>query len=237
MGNTAIILAGGRGNRMNSQIPKQYLEVNGYPVLYYSLNIFNESPVIDSIILVTIEQDIEYCQKEIVEQYGFGKVTSIVSGGKERYDSVYNGLKHADNDGYVFIHDGARPCISLQLIEQLYDEVQTYRAVVAAVPSKDTVKISDEYGNVVSTPNRSNVWNVQTPQVFEAQLICSAYQSMYADNNRGTITDDAMVVEQYTSANVHLSMGDYCNIKVTTPEDMGLAEAFLKKDKKTENMC
>ena len=228
--NTAIVLAGGSGSRMNSEIPKQYMEVNGKPLLAYSLIIMNESSAIDEIVLVARENDLEFCEKEIVNKYNINKVTHIVKGGSERYWSVLEGLKVASGE-YVWIHDGARPCISEELLDRLGNDVQQFKSTIAAVPSKDTVKIIDN-GFVKETPNRNDVWMVQTPQVFEKNELAKAYDKMMAHTNSVNITDDAMIMEHFGAGKVHVTMGEYTNIKVTTPEDILVVEKYLKKIKK-----
>ena len=231
MKNTAIVLAGGRGSRMQSDIPKQYMDIEGRTVLFYSLKQFQDCSLIDDIILVAGVCDIEFCRKTYIEEHNMTKIKHIVCGGRERYESVMNGLTVVD-EGYVFIHDGARPCITQSLITSLYEDVKKYRATVAAVPVKDTVRISDDNGNAISTPKRSNVWLIQTPQVFETELIKKAYANMQHSNSDITITDDAMMIEQFTDEKVHLTQGDYLNIKITTPEDIEVVKGFLKKLKK-----
>lgn len=225
---TAIVLAAGQGKRMHSKVQKQFLELQGHPVLYYSLRCFQESPLIKDIILVTGEAAISYCEKEIVEKYGFTKVLKVIAGGIERYDSVYAGLQACENTDYVFIHDGARPFITEEILERGFAAAQESGACVVGMPSKDTVKISDESGCVKETPDRSCVWNIQTPQIFEYSLIRKAHDSIRITDMTG-ITDDAMVVEQETGAKVRLSEGSYQNIKITTPEDLVIAAAFLSK--------
>ena len=224
---TAIVLAAGKGTRMGTKIHKQYLEICGRPVLYYALNAFENSEIIDDIILVTGADEIEYCQNEIVNKYEISKVHHIVAGGKERYNSVYNGLKLVD-EGYVFIHDGARPFVDGDSIKRAYEMVQTEKACVVAMPAKDTIKISDENGYVKSTPDRSTVWMVQTPQVFSANLIKEAYEKIMATDCKG-VTDDAMVVEQTMNHKVKFSKGSYMNIKITTPEDLEIGEVFINR--------
>lgn len=227
----AIILAGGRGSRMNSEIPKQYMILGGKPVLYYSIKAFEQSAV-DEIILVAGAKDIDYCRREIVEKFGFNKVSAIVAGGSERYYSVLNGLRAAahviSGEAYVFIHDGARPCVTEQIIEKCSLEVKLYKACVAAVPVKDTIKVADEEGYAKDTPPRKSLWQIQTPQCFEYNLVKNAYEAMAADENRGAITDDAMVVEKYTDTKVKLTEASYKNIKITTPEDLAVAGLFLE---------
>ena len=225
--NTAIVLAGGSASRMNSTVPKQYMDINGKPVLFYSLYEFEYCEFITDVVLVTRAEDIEYCRNEIVDKYGFTKVKKITAGGKERFLSVYNGLKYALGGTYVWIHDGARPCIDRGMLTRLMEAVTKHGAVAAAVPSKDTVKISDGNGFVKSTPDRSLVWNVQTPQVFVTEAIWDAYEKMLADGNYIGITDDAMVMERYGNIPVFLEMGGYTNIKITTPEDVETVKNYL----------
>lgn len=233
MKTTAIVLAGGRGKRMNSDLPKQFLMIQDKPVLYYSLKAFEDS-FIDSIVLVVSADDMEYCRKEIVEKYGFHKVETIVTGGKERYHSVLNGIKAAPECDYIFIHDGARPFVTQDMLQRLLDCVTETGACVAGMPVKDTIKIADESGYIATTPNRNLVWMIQTPQVFSYGLIKKAYLLLEKDEysllEQGiSITDDAMVVETLLGEKVKLVEGSYRNIKITTPEDMGVAEGFLKE--------
>lgn len=233
MKTTAIVLAGGRGKRMNSAVPKQFLTIQDKPVLYYSLKAFEDS-FIDSVILVASEEDREYCQKEIVGKYRFHKIDKIVSGGKERYHSVLNGIKAAGECDYIFIHDGARPFVTLDMLQRLYECVTECNACVAGMPVKDTIKIADENGYIEATPKRDLVWMIQTPQVFSYELIKKAYLLLEKDEysliEQGiSITDDAMVVETLLGEKVKLVEGSYRNIKITTPEDMGVAEGFLKE--------
>ncbi len=231
MKTTAIVLAGGRGKRMNSAVPKQFLMIKDKPVLYYSLKAFEDS-FIDSVILVASEDDMEYCQKEIVDKYGFNKVVKIVAGGKERYHSVLNGIKAASDCDYIFIHDGARPFVSPDMLTRLFETVKESKACVAGMPVKDTIKIANEEGYIDTTPKRELVWMIQTPQVFDYALIKKAYLILEKDEysllQKGiSITDDAMVVEMLLGEKVKLVEGSYQNIKITTPEDLAIAEGFL----------
>ncbi len=224
---TAIVLAAGRGKRMGTEIQKQYLEIGGKPVLYYSLDVFETSEIIDEIVLVVGENQTAYCQKEIVEKYGFKKITAIVQGGAERYHSVWNGLQKVE-DGYVFIHDGARPFVDEEILNRAYDDVKQYQACVVGMPVKDTIKVSDDNECVADTPERSRLWMVQTPQVFDTQLVKRAYQKLM-EKQITNVTDDAMVVEQMLGNKVKLVKGSYENIKITTLEDLDVANAFLSK--------
>ncbi len=235
MRSAAIVLAAGSGKRMGSDIPKQFLLLKDKPVIYYSLKAFQESNV-DEIILVTAEADLSYCKDEIVEKYHFDKVTKIIPGGAQRYDSVYAGLVAISDADYVQIHDGARPLVSVSVINSLLDIVITKKACVTAVPVKDTIKVADEEDYAIETPKRSTLWTIQTPQVFEYSLIKKAYDEIFDDHKtveqrlglQKNITDDAQLVETFSECRVKLIEGEYTNIKVTTPEDMMIAEAFLK---------
>ena len=225
MRNVAIVLAAGQGKRMNSKVQKQYLLLKEKPVLYYTLCAFEKSPLISEIILVTGKDEIEYCQKEIVEKYGFQKVCKITAGGKERYHSVYEGIKAIETADYVSIHDGARPFVDADIIERVCNAVQEHKACVVGMPVKDTIKIVDEEQYAAQTPDRRKVWQVQTPQTFEYHLIKDAYEKLLAEEPEG-ITDDAMVVETMTAHKVKLVEGSYRNIKITTPEDLEIATIF-----------
>ena len=225
--NTAIVQAAGQGKRRHSKGQQQFLEIQGYPVLYYSLRCFQESSLIQDIILVTGEESISYCKEEIVQKYGFTKVSAVIPGGKERYDSVYAGLCECRDCEYVLIHDGARPFVTEEILKRGLQKVKETGACVIGMPSKDTVKLSDEEGYVKETPNRKCVWTIQTPQIFLYSLIREAHDSI-RQKDMSKITDDAMVVEQETGAKVALAEGSYQNIKITTPEDLDIAEAFLK---------
>ena len=232
---TAIILAAGQGKRMGGKVQKQYLELLGHPILYYSLAAVQDSPLIDSMLLVTGAAEIPYVQQEIVEKYHFSKVRAVVEGGAERYASVWKGLQALENemteeekDGYVFIHDGVHPFVHEEILSRAFDAVKQYHACVVGMPSKDTVKLADEEGFVAVTPARSLVWSIQTPQVFDFRLAYQAYAQLER-SGRSDVTDDAMIVEAFTETKVRLVEGSYENIKITTPEDLKIAEAFLKR--------
>lgn len=229
---TAIILAAGQGKRMQSKVHKQYLLLQDKPVLFYALQTF-ENSFVDDVVLVVGKGEEAYCRKEIIEKYGFNKVRMIVEGGKERYHSVAYGIKAINwKCDYIFIHDGARPFITEEILLRAYEQVKKSKACIVGMPVKDTVKIADEAGFVESTPNRARVWQIQTPQAFEAQLISEAYERLLAEEvqllSEGVnITDDAMVVEHFTKLPVKLVEGSYQNIKITTPEDLEIARSFL----------
>lgn len=223
---TAIVLAAGQGKRMGSKVQKQYLEINEKPVLYYSLHTFEQSPLIDEIVLVVGEKQVAYCRDEIVSKYQMKKVKKIVEGGAERYHSVLHGLQEVDAE-YVFIHDGARPFVDEAILKRAFDAVKEYKACVVGMPVKDTIKLSDVDGFVADTPQRNSLWMVQTPQVFETRLIKQAYAKLM-EQEYINVTDDAMVVEQMLGEKVKLVEGSYQNIKITTPEDLLIASAFLQ---------
>ena len=227
---SAIVLSAGTGSRMKSDIPKQYMDLNGKPVIYYSLKAFEENGF-SSIVLVCGKDDVEYCQKEIIEKYELKSVTAVVPGGKERYHSVYEGLKALEDTDYVFIHDGARPMISQEIIERLKQAVVEEEAAVAGMPVKDTIKIVDSDAYVTDTPERKLVWQVQTPQCFAFPIIYEAYKSIIQDEEEGwsipMVTDDAMVLSYATDHEIKMVEADYRNIKITTPEDLLIAKLFL----------
>lgn len=233
---TAIVLSAGQGKRMGTSVQKQYIELQGKPIIYYTLSVFQKSEIIDDIILVVGKDQLKYVQEEIVRKYHFTKVKTVVEGGHERYASVWQGLKAREydkyyeniQDGYVFIHDGARPFVDEEMLERAYDTVRKYKACVSGVPSKDTIKLINEEQFAVTTPEREYVWAVQTPQVFEKTLIFEAYARLM-EEECVHVTDDAMVVEQMMRLPVKLFEGSYENIKITTPEDLDIARIFLSK--------
>ncbi|EET59493.1 2-C-methyl-D-erythritol 4-phosphate cytidylyltransferase [Marvinbryantia formatexigens DSM 14469] len=229
--NVAVVLSAGQGKRMHSKMAKQYLMIEGMPVIWYSLQAFEECPFIDEVILVAGEADMAYCREQIVEKYGFRKVRRIVAGGKERYHSVYNGLLAIQEDcSYVYIHDGARPFLTQEILERAREAVLIHQACVVGMPVKDTIKICDEAGFGIQTPDRSALWQVQTPQVFSYSLIRGSYELLMEALQKGmegTVTDDAMVVERMTDCKVKLVEGSYSNIKITTPEDLAVAGSLV----------
>ena len=222
----AIVLAAGSGKRMNSKVHKQYLIIQDRPVLYYSLKAFEDSAV-DEIVLVVGKGEEEFCRKEVVDKYGISKVKAIVEGGKERYHSVFEGLKQTSDADYVLIHDGARPFVNQDIIRRCMQEVQKYQACVVGMPVKDTIKIADEEGYAKQTPDRKNVWMIQTPQTFSYALIYEAYEEMLKTEDTA-ITDDAMVLERIKGKKSKLIEGSYRNIKITTPEDLLIANVYLQ---------
>ena len=224
---TAIVLAAGKGSRMHSKIQKQYMTLLDRPVITYALEAFEKSSV-DEIILVVAPGEIEYAQENILDKYDYKKVSGIITGGAERYDSVYKALCSMPEEGYVLIHDGARAFITPELIEFCIEQVKKDKSCVMGMPVKDTIKIVDEDRYAVSTPPRSTMWQIQTPQVFEYDIIKSAYSSLYRSGRFNGVTDDAMVLERFGEHHIKLVNSDYRNIKITTPEDMNTAEMFIE---------
>lgn len=227
-----IVLSAGSGSRMKSNIAKQYMMLNDKVILSYSLDTFEKDDEISDIVIVASKDDIEMVNKDIVEKYGYKKILAVVAGGSERYESVYNGMKAiADSDktpDYVMIHDGARPFISNEVTDRLKQAVVDNEACIPAVKSKDTIRISDDNGYVKMTPKRDNVWNVQTPQTFVYEGLKQAFDTYMTNvSSYGMVTDDAMVWELVTGKSVKIVEGDYNNIKITTPEDIAVAEGIL----------
>jgi len=227
---TVIIPASGRGARMGSNTPKQYLPLDGKPVLYYALKAFELSPV-DEIILVVTAGEEQFVRENIVDFYGFKKVKKIVAGGAERYLSVKQGLLAAEDADYVLIHDAARPLIDANLIKASLTAVVEHGACVPAVPVADTIKVKNAEGLAVTTPDRSSLVAIQTPQCFERKLLAEAYAALEGRvEDCSRITDDASVVELGLGRSVHLVPGNSRNRKITTPEDLFFAEALLKNN-------
>jgi len=240
---TAVILAAGSGRRMKSNVAKQFMLLGTKPLIWYALNTVEQSEIIDDCIIVTGADDISYVEREIVEKYGFSKVDSVMPGGTERCFSVAGALQRIASgkmrvpnmDGYVFIHDGARPFLTDEILRDTYEAVKKYHACAAAVRSKDTVKIADEEGFVASTPDRRFVWSIQTPQVFDVSLAAYAYQEFIKRQEKSgeegiIVTDDAGVVELFTDTKVKLVEASYENIKITTPDDIVIAESILRRN-------
>ena len=220
---SAIVLAGGRGKRMNYHKSKQFIEIKGKPVLVYTLEKFIYNKSIDEVILVLPEDEVDYCQKEVLQKYCL-KVDRIVFGGKERQDSVFNALEAMEKADIVLIHDGARPFINEKIIEEGIKYANIYGAAAPGVTPKDTIKIKNEDNISVDTPDRNTLVAVQTPQCFKYDEIYQCHRKIKEEN--AIVTDDTSVVERY-GHKVYLYEGDYTNIKITTPEDLILAERLI----------
>ena len=220
---SAIILAGGKGKRMGANVSKQYIQINGKPILYYTLKRFSNCKDIDRIILVLPNDEIDYCKEEVLDKYSL-KVDLIVEGGKERQDSVNNALEQIIDDEIVLIHDGARPFVSQRIIDEGIKYARLYGASAPGVMPKDTIKIKSDENFSLSTPDRNTLVAIQTPQVFKLNIIKDCHRKVKEEKLK--VTDDTMVVELYGNK-VYLYEGDYTNIKVTTPEDLILAEKLI----------
>lgn len=221
----AIVLAGGRGTRMESCLSKQFIEVNNKPLLYYTLKTFEQCDFIDEIILVLPKDEIEFCKNEVLDKFSIN-VSRIVEGGPERQDSVYNGLKVLENCDTVLIHDGARPFLSRRIIESGVHFAEKYGAAAPGVTPKDTIKIKGADGFSLDTPERRTLCAVQTPQCFRYETIMRCHENIRKEGIK--VTDDTMAVELF-GEKVYLYEGEYTNLKITTPEDLILAEKLSKE--------
>jgi 2-C-methyl-D-erythritol 4-phosphate cytidylyltransferase len=203
------------------EVDKIFAAVAGKPVLWHVLQIFQGCGVVDQAVVVLNEASIERGLR-LVEEGRFSKVVAVCAGGERRQDSVAEGLKRLDGCSWVVIHDGARPCLTVELVERGLEEARQTGAAIAAVPLKETVKVVDSESVIASTPRRENLWAAQTPQIFRFDLITEAHRLV-----NGEVTDDASLVEAL-GHKVKVYMGSYDNIKVTTPEDLALAETILR---------
>ena len=223
---SVIIAAAGMSNRMGSKINKQFISINNKPILVHTLEKFEECTYVDDIILVAKEDEIDYCRKEIVKRYKLNKVSKIIRGGKERQDSVYNGVLALDEKtNIVLSHDGARPFVKIENIIDGIKGAYKHGACVVGVPVKDTIKIVENSNGIVETPKRDMLWAAQTPQCFKKEIIQEGYRKAIEDGYIGT--DDSGLVERM-GLDVKMVMGSYENIKITTPEDLILAESILQ---------
>lgn len=229
MATLALIPAAGMGKRMQAGMNKQYLQVGGMPILARTVAQFERAPFIDAIYIISPADEVHYCEREVVSAHGFTKVRGVIVGGSERQHSVINGLRgmDADDDDVVLIHDGVRPFVTAHVLQRAIEVARTTDGALVAVPAKDTVKVV-ENGIVRETPRRETLWLAQTPQAFRYGVIRAAHELAEAEEFLGT--DDASLVE-WMGKEVHIVLGDYRNIKITTPEDLVLAEAFLKEQK------
>ena len=223
--NGVVIVAAGTGSRMKMGINKQFIKLEGKEIIAYTIEKFYNNSNIEDIVVVVKEDESEFFKKEILDKYNFKNI-KIAYGGKERQDSVYNGLKLLDKKcDVVLIHDGARPFVSDKIIDNCIEEVKEHKAIVVGVPVKDTIKIIDNDKNIVDTPNRSVLWAVQTPQTFDYNILIDAYKDAYKSGFYGT--DDAMLVERI-GYKVKMVEGSYNNIKITTQEDLSVGSQILK---------
>ncbi|MGD9031663.1 MAG: 2-C-methyl-D-erythritol 4-phosphate cytidylyltransferase [Desulfobacteraceae bacterium] len=228
----AIIPAAGTGMRMKNDRPKQFLDLQGRPLLAFTLEKFQVCPAIDSIILVAPQNEVKYCRSEIVERHHLTKVENVVAGGERRQDSVRLGIEASGGDyGLVLIHDGVRPLITHDLIERVVKAAQEHRAVISGLPAKETVKEIDKNAQVIKTYDREKVWLVQTPQVFRYEDILMAHRRA-VEEGWEEVTDDALLVEK-VGIPVKVVEGPEDNIKVTTPQDLELVKFLLGREKES----
>ena len=224
MKNVAVILAGGKGKRMNAPVSKQFIEIEGKPVIYYTLKKFENCDDIDEIVLVLPKDEVDYFIENIQSKYNF-KISKIVIGGAERSDSVYNALSELVDTNIVLIHDGARAFVSEKIIKDGIENAKKFGAAAPGVTPKDTIKVKDNKSLSKETPVRETLVAVQTPQCFKFSMIKECHEKVRKENI--LVTDDTMVVERYGNK-VYLYEGDYKNIKLTTEEDLILAREFVK---------
>jgi 2-C-methyl-D-erythritol 4-phosphate cytidylyltransferase len=221
----AVIPAAGSGTRMGSARSKQFMDLCGKPVLAITLERFQECDLVDGIVIVVSEQNIAACTREIVNRYRLSKVTAVVSGGRRRQESVRNGIEAVPNSStWILVHDGARPLVTLELIERVIMAGKGYRAVVPGIPVKDTLKEIDSRGRVVKTLERGALWAIQTPQIFRYEDILLAHTKAMEEGWEG-VTDDAYLIEKI-GIPVELIHGEETNIKITTAKDLELARFF-----------
>ena len=224
---TVLVPAAGMGRRMGKAVAKQFLPLGDKPMLAHTLLAFQRSPEIDEIIPILSEEDMETCLRDVIEAFHLTKVKTLVVGGKERQDSVYNGIRKLEKDAAVIlVHDGVRPFVTHDMIRECVEAARKGECVAVGVPLKDTIKQVDEQGIVRQTLERSRLWAIQTPQAFPVKVLRKAYDESQKNNTYGT--DDATLVER-TGNKVRVLMGSYENIKITTPEDLILAEEILKR--------
>lgn len=222
----AIVPAAGSGTRMGMKTKKQFLALDGTPLLGYALKTMEACPAVQDIVIVASPGEEDYCRTAVVEKLGLNKVAAIVPGGKERQDSVYNGLLALSPEfDIVVVHDGVRPLFSLDILNLVISAAETYGAATCAVPAKDTVKLAGEDNFVTRTLPRDRTWLVQTPQAFRYELIVEAHRRARSDNLLAT--DDTALVESI-GGRIKIVMGSYDNIKITTPEDLNVALAIIR---------
>ncbi|XEC97768.1 2-C-methyl-D-erythritol 4-phosphate cytidylyltransferase [Paenibacillus tarimensis] len=220
----AVIVAAGRGTRMGTKESKQYLLLRGKPILVHTLEKFEAIEEVTQVALVVGEQDVARCESWIME-YGLSKVKAVVAGGKERQDSVYRGLRALHNE-WVLVHDGVRPLVTAEAVRRCCNAAKQAGAAVLAVPVKDTIKQVNDAGLITATPDRRSLWAIQTPQAFRRLQLLEAHERAQREQFVGT--DDAMAVERI-GVEVAVAEGEYTNIKITTPEDLPIAELWLSQ--------
>jgi 2-C-methyl-D-erythritol 4-phosphate cytidylyltransferase len=223
----AIIPAAGVGQRMGRQTPKPYLTLAGKPILAHTLDIFEKTREVDEVTLVVHPRELDYCQDKVLSRFTFKKVLRLVPGGKERQDSVYHALKVLQNEDdleLVLVHDGVRPFITPDQIRRVLEAARRHGGAVLGLPAQDTLKRVDPEGLILQTLERQDIWQIQTPQAFQAPLLWRAFVEAYGRNHYGT--DEASLVEELNHP-VVVVPGSSFNLKITTPEDLQMAEALF----------
>lgn len=222
-----VIPAAGQGKRMGLPYNKQFARIKDLPVVFRTILVFMRSEVVSSIIVICASGEEDLFSKEELNKFGITDEIIVVTGGAERQDSVYRGLLAVPADcNYVMVHDGARPLVCDKIIKEAAEQVKLHKAIVVGVPVKDTVKLTDDRGFITETLPRERLWQIQTPQAFETKILRDAYEKAFSENFYGT--DDASLVERLGHS-VKIIKGLYENFKITTPEDLVLAEAILQR--------
>jgi 2-C-methyl-D-erythritol 4-phosphate cytidylyltransferase len=224
----AIVAAAGVGERMGHKVPKPYLLLGGKPILAHTLGVFEQIREIREVTLVVHPDELDYCQERVISPYGFKKVLRLVPGGKERQDSVYNALKALQNEDdleIVLVHDGVRPFVTPDQVQKVIQAARSHGGAVLGLPAHDTLKTVNAAGDIHHTLERKDIWQIQTPQAFQAALLWRAFTEAYSRNFYGT--DESSLVEQLLQQVVVVVAGSPLNLKITTPEDLAMAEAIL----------
>ena len=225
--NSVVIVSAGKGSRMKADINKQFLKLNQKEVIAHTIDKFYNNENIDEIVVVVREDESDFFKEHIIDKYKYENI-KIAFGGKERQDSVFNGLKSVDKScEIVLIHDGARPFVTDEIINNSIESAKENKCVIVGVAVKDTIKVINENNEVLDTPDRSTLWSIQTPQVFTYESIMKSHKKAKEENYYGT--DDSMLMEHF-GYKVTVVEGSYNNIKITTPEDLKIGEEILKEN-------
>ena len=224
----AIVAAAGIGTRMGHTVPKPYLLLAGKPILAHTLGVFEQVQEIREVILVVHPDELDYCQEKVISPYGFKKILRLVPGGKERQDSVYNALKALQNEDdleIVLVHDGVRPFVTPDQVQKVIQAARSHGAAVLGLPAHDTLKAVNSTGEILHTLERKDIWQIQTPQAFHTVLLWRAFTEAYSRSFYGT--DESSLMEHLLQQAVVVVAGSPLNLKITTPDDLALAEAIL----------
>lgn len=224
-----VIVAAGKGSRMKTAVSKQYLLLQNKPILLHTLEIFQSIEEVDEMVIVVGSEEV-ITVRSWIDKHALTKIKNVVPGGSERQSSVYKGLLHLSDDiEWVMVHDGVRPFVTEEAVVELLEKTKMEGAAVLAVPVKDTIKSVGVDGVIESTPDRSKLWSIQTPQAFRRAILLEAHERAAEEGYLGT--DDSMLIER-RGIPVQVVQGDYHNIKITTPDDLVWAESILEERKK-----